>query len=887
MLSTIMILPLLFYLVNSEAAGDGRTLLSITNTTRPKEMIDVHSLPSLLKEKIGYVTDPKISAFIKSVRIKALTHLNIQIVWTSVGHLDSVTFCNYTAMASKLLPDILAICDGNAPAERNGGSTKNVRTKKCTGFCDDLKVNDPGACSETHLKRMHMREVWDLIHQYPLRDTSVAIIDDGVDFEDSDLKPVRGTFRKSNGGVLQGFWDTFYDTASPHITEYHGTQIARIMAAKANNSFGMVGIAPNVKLMGIKVSDNNDDFFLSEVLDALDLAIDIEVDVISISLSFFCGPSKRSRDCIMLEYSMSELERRNIIIISAAGNRGQNDPTTVPCAYNASNSICVGALRNNTDDNSLARYSNYGPQVQIAAFGDKVQVDYKCDDGVGMPVTDSGLKVEPAQIKRLLMRYASPLARTSRQIDPHGGALEILNTIKGALNEAGFSLLQFPLSMLSTMMILPLLFYLVNSEAAGDGRTLLSITNTTQPKEMIDVHSLPSLLKEKIGYVTDPKISSFIKSVRIKTLTHLNIQIVWTSVDHVDSVTFCNYTAMASRLLPDILVICADNPVAKLDGGHNPKRCECDLHVNDPGACTQCQLKRMHMPEVWDLVHQHTLRDVSVAIIDDGIDFSDPDLAPARGVFRRSDGVILHGSWDTVYNTSNPHITRRHGTKIAQIMAAKVNNSHGMAGIAPNLKLIGIKVTDDDEEMYLSEISEGLDLAMDIGVEVVSLSLSLRIEPGPFAGMTRYLFLRALDKVVNSSIIVVSAAGNYGADEPELLPCALNSTLSICVGAITNAEHYTLSTSSNYGPQVHIAAFGEDVQVLGDTANRPPKVSGTSFAVPFVVGTIGMLLGLNVEPKQIKSLLMHNASPLDAKSRQINPNGGVLEALNTIKAAVR
>ncbi|KAF4677307.1 hypothetical protein FOL47_002235 [Perkinsus chesapeaki] len=223
------------------------------------------------------------------------------------------------------------------------------------------------------------------------------------------------------------------------------------------------------------------------------------------------------------------------------------------------------------------------------------------------------------------------------------------------------------------------------------------------------------------------------------------MQIVSTPTNEVDADTLCGFLSMATKLLPDISAECTRSAVSELTGGRR-RKCECDLNVNDPGACTQCQLERVHMREVWQTAEQYPLRNVSVANIDAGVDFTDPGLAPSR------------------------------------------------------------------------------------------------------------LLERALSEVVREGIIVISAAGNFGENSSDVLPCGYNSSNAVCVAALSNSDKYILREDSNFGSHIDIAALGTDVQVGLNSEGRAETANGTSYAAPFVTGTAGILLGLGIKPAEIKSL---------------------------------
>ncbi|KAF4655171.1 Suppressor of the cold-sensitive snRNP bioproteinsis mutant brr1-1 [Perkinsus chesapeaki] len=394
---------------------------------------------------------------------------------------------------------------------------------------------------------------------------------------------------------------------------------------------------------------------------------------------------------------------------------------------------------------------------------------------------------------------------------------------------------------------------------------------------LVDIRRLPSLLDD-MSSSADDNMRSFLKSVKVSTLTNANIQIVHTSPDTIESHTLCAFAEDAAKVIPKLDVKCGGNAFAEV------QQLDPSLHVNDPGATTQDHFKRMRMGEVWDLLSRYSLRTVSVAILDTGVNFTDPDLAPLEGIFRKSSGGIFYGAWNFVNKTSKQNITHQHGTSIARLMAAKGNNSYGMVGMAPNVKLASMQVLDGNGRGNVADICEGIDMAIDIGVDIISASI--RTEFQYMSVASRDLYRRTLDAAERKGIIVVSGSGNEGKDAYECYPCSHGGPYGICVGALNDNDTYTLARWSNYGSVVDIAAFGLWIQVGLDNEGSPIHYYGTSFATPMVTGTVAMLMGLGIDKQWIKRLLLHYALPIDTQGHPIRPRGGALDVLGTIQGAI-
>src|SRR4051812_14845893 len=111
----------------------------------------------------------------------------------------------------------------------------------------------------------------------------------------------------------------------------------------------------------------------------------------------------------------------------------------------------------------------------------------------------------------------------------------------------------------------------------------------------------------------------------------------------------------------------------------------------------------IHATEAWDTT---TGANVTVAVVDTGIDWAHPDLAanmwtnpadPPNGVDDDHNGFVddVHGA-DFVNEDSNPTDDAGHGTHVAGIIGAKGNNATGVAGVNWDVKLMALKFLDGD-----------------------------------------------------------------------------------------------------------------------------------------------------------------------------------------------
>ncbi|MBO1928201.1 S8 family serine peptidase [Thiomicrorhabdus sp. 6S2-11] len=207
----------------------------------------------------------------------------------------------------------------------------------------------------------------------------VAVIDSGVAISHPDLQPniwVNLDENDSNGdgyvGDLHGY--NFVD-GNTDVTDQngHGTHVAGVIGAQSNNGLGIHGIADGkVKIMALKVLDENGSGNLSDAANALEYAIK---NGAKISNNSYGGATESAVLTAMIESSPEHL------FVAAAGNSGANldsslfglsllSSNSYPASATSENILSVAAIDN---QGNLADYSNYGNEsVDIAAFGTDV-----------------------------------------------------------------------------------------------------------------------------------------------------------------------------------------------------------------------------------------------------------------------------------------------------------------------------------------------------------------------------------------------------------------------------------------------------------------------------------------------------------------------------------
>ncbi|WP_281890341.1 S8 family peptidase [Paenibacillus sp. YYML68] len=245
--------------------------------------------------------------------------------------------------------------------------------------------------------------------------------------------------------------------------------------------------------------------------------------------------------------------------------------------------------------------------------------------------------------------------------------------------------------------------------------------------------------------------------------------------------------------------------------------------------------QRIQAPEAWDITAGAA--EVRIAVIDTGVQLNHPDLA----------GKLTNG-YDFVDGDSQPEDRNGHGTHVAGIAAAVTNNGGGIAGVAPLVSIIPVRVLGDDGNGSLSAVADGIVYAANQGAQVVNLSLG-----SPYSSLT---LQNAVQYAWSRGSVIVAAAGNDGSSVPSY-PANDANVLAV---ASTN-ETDVKSSFSNYGTWVEVAAPGEDI-LSTYTGSYYAYLSGTSMAAPHVAGVAALLASQGRSRDQIRAAIIGTAEPI-------------------------
>jgi subtilisin family serine protease len=271
----------------------------------------------------------------------------------------------------------------------------------------------------------------------------------------------------------------------------------------------------------------------------------------------------------------------------------------------------------------------------------------------------------------------------------------------------------------------------------------------------------------------------------------------------------------------------------------------------------------IHATDAWDVT---TGANVTVAVVDTGIAYDHPDLAPnawtnpadpKNGIDDDGNGFVddVHGA-DFINEDSNPVDDAGHGTHVAGIIGAKGNNALGVSGVNWDAKLMALKFLDANGEGNTADAANAIDYAISHGARVINASWG-----GP--AFSQALF-QAVKRAADKGVLFVAAAGNEGenADVTPDFPAAFELPNVISVAA--SDRYDKLLDFSNYGVHsVDLAAPGDDIYSTVPTSSDPTgyeSFSGTSMATPFVSGAAALYLSRAPQSTsdQVKAALLQS-----------------------------
>ncbi|BBH63798.1 hypothetical protein ACTI_04830 [Actinoplanes sp. OR16] len=285
---------------------------------------------------------------------------------------------------------------------------------------------------------------------------------------------------------------------------------------------------------------------------------------------------------------------------------------------------------------------------------------------------------------------------------------------------------------------------------------------------------------------------------------------------------------------------------------------------SDTYRAQQWDFATMNVAPAWQ---KSTGQGVTVAVIDTGVDAGHPDLA----------ANVLSG-YDAIANTAGTSSDGNgHGTHVAGTIAAVTGNGVGISAVAPDVKILPVKVLAANGSGYMSDTAEGIVWAADNGAQVINMSLG---STAKVAAVTN-----AIAYARSKGVTVVAAAGNSRASgSPTSYPGADEGV--IAVAATDSADRY--ASYSNAGGYVDVAAPGSGIISTYPTAlgSQYVGMNGTSMASPHVAAVAALLKSFKstLTPDQIETALENSSVDLGAAGFDNDYGFGRIDAAAALAA---
>ncbi|MCJ7561732.1 MAG: S8 family serine peptidase, partial [Thermoplasmata archaeon] len=300
---------------------------------------------------------------------------------------------------------------------------------------------------------------------------------------------------------------------------------------------------------------------------------------------------------------------------------------------------------------------------------------------------------------------------------------------------------------------------------------------------------------------------------------------------------------------------------------------------DDPGLEYQWGLDTIDAYAAWDITvgDEETI----VAVLDTGIDWNHPDLV--ANIWTNAQGYhgynFIDDNWFPMDDNINGYdddgdfvsnIYTYHGTHVAGIMGATIDNAIGIAGIA-QVKLMAVKVMNDSGEGTDSTVSSGVRWAVDNGAQVIVMSLGLDGLSAPLQNAVNYATSRG--------VVLVASAGNSGTSVLSY-PAAFPNV--IAVGASDNLDRR--ASFSNFGVNLDVMAPGVSIYSTQGGGSYQ-SLSGTSAAAPHVAAIAALMLTLNpaLTTVEVGDIINSTATDISINGYDTQTGWGIVNAFRAVE----
>ncbi|MGF9912101.1 S8 family peptidase [Paenibacillus ehimensis] len=274
----------------------------------------------------------------------------------------------------------------------------------------------------------------------------------------------------------------------------------------------------------------------------------------------------------------------------------------------------------------------------------------------------------------------------------------------------------------------------------------------------------------------------------------------------------------------------------------------------------QWNLPQIETEAGWNVSKGST--DVIVAVVDTGVDLNHSDLR---------DHLI--SGFNAIQPGARPADDVGHGTHVAGVIGALVNNNLGVAGMSWYNRIMPVKVLDSSGAGSTYAVAQGIIWATDHGAKVINMSLGNYADAQFLHDAIKYAYDR--------DVVLIAASGNDNTNRPGY-PAAYPEVLGV---AAVDARKQK-AAFSNYGDYIGVTAPGVNIASTYPN-NQYAALSGTSMASPHVTALAALIRSVNPKLKNTEVYRIIRGTAMDLGPAGKDPyfGHGLIDVAAALRAA--
>ena len=271
----------------------------------------------------------------------------------------------------------------------------------------------------------------------------------------------------------------------------------------------------------------------------------------------------------------------------------------------------------------------------------------------------------------------------------------------------------------------------------------------------------------------------------------------------------------------------------------------------------QWAIVKVNAEKAWQLAGNKGQRNITVAVIDTGVDYNHeslkPNMVPGYDFLDNDDDPM------DITSSMNPG----HGTHCAGVIGATGLVDGGIIGISPEVSIMPLRFLGPQGNGDLMAGIRAIDHAIQNGVQVISASWGATV-----SSQQAQPLIEAVQRADKAGVVFVAAAANDGRSNDRTTVFPANSNTPNMISVAASGSNDTKPNWSNYGKwSVDLAAPGEGIMSTIPN-NKYQNLSGTSMATPLVSGLVALLLAqdISLTGREVRSLIQSSAAKVNIET---------------------